>query len=185
MEEHKLISRARKGDDAAFEALIERYRAKIYAICLRILCAEQDAQDAAQEAMIKMYCSINRYNFRSTFATWAYTIARNTALDHLRMLKRSRNESYDELAAQGAAIFDIDDITAESVERNDLSGILRDLVNQLPKDMRNCLILKDIDGYSCEDIAVILNQPIGTVKSRLHRARARLMELIRKNGLEL
>lgn len=183
MEEQKLICRARKGDDAAFEALIERYRAKIYAVCLRILCAEQDAQDAAQDAMIKMYCSMSRYNFRSSFATWAFSIARNTALDHLRSLKRSRNESYDDLASQGASLFVLDDITAESAEKHVLSETICELVNQLPKEMRICLILKDIDGYSCEDIAVILKQPLGTVKSRIHRARTRLQDLIRKNGI--
>ncbi len=183
MEEQKLISRARKGDDAAFEALIERYRAKIYAVCLRILCAEQDAQDACQEAMIKMYCSINRYNFRSNFSTWVYSITRNTALDHLRAVKRDRNDSYDELAEMGASMFVLDDVTSEAVERSDLSAKVAELVNQLPKEMRICLILKDIDGYSCEDISAILKQPLGTVKSRLHRARNRLQELIRKNGV--
>ena len=183
MDEQKLICRAQKGDDRAFEALIERYRAKIYSICLRFLCAEQDAQDAAQEAMIKIYCTLGKYHSRSSFATWVYAITRNAALDHLRALRRSRNESYDDLAEQGGAIFILDDVTAESAEAADRKRILTELINRIPKEMRICLILKDIDGYSCEDIAVILRQPIGTVKSRLHRGRARLQELIRKSGV--
>jgi len=185
MDEQRLICRARKGDDRALEALIERYRAKIYSICLRFLCAEQDAQDAAQEAMIKIYCSLGKYNSRASFATWIYAITRNTALDHLRAIRRDRNESYDELVKQSGALFIAEDITASAAEKSERSAELVRLVNQLPQEQRICLILKDIDGYSCEDIAVILKQPLGTVKSRLHRARGRLQEMIRKNGFTL
>jgi len=183
MDEQRLIIAAQKGSDAAFEELIEHYRTKIYMVCLRILRAEDDAQDAAQDCMIKVYLSLNRYHFRSSFATWVYSVARNTAVDHMRQRDKNKNISLDALPDGGESLLILEGGTGEFTEQNDFVNELIELVNKLPEEQRKCVILKDIDGYSCEEVSEITGYPPGTVKSRLHRGRERLQKLIKDRGL--
>jgi len=183
MQEKQLIVAARKGDDAAFEKLIERYRAKIYGICLRLLCAEDDAADAAQETMIKIYLSLGHYHFRASFATWVYALAKNTALDHRRRRSFHREVSMDALPDGGESLIILEDRTGEALEARERRQELIRLIHMLPEEQRICLILKDMDGYSCEEIAEITGFTLGTVKSRLHRGRDRLQKLIRESVL--
>lgn len=183
MEERQLICAAQKGDDAAFEELIGRYQAKIYGVCLRFLCSEEDARDAAQDCMIKIYLSLKSFRFRSAFSTWVYTVARNTALDHRRKRETRRGISLDALPDGGESLVILEDRTGESAEDAELRATLAELVNRLPEAQRRCVILKDIDGYSCEEIAEITGDALGTVKSRIHRGRNRLQEMLRERGL--
>ena len=183
MDERQLIIAARKGDDGAFEKLIERYRVKIYGICLRLLCDEHKARDAAQDAMIKIYLSLKHYHFRSAFATWVYSIARNTAMDLRRKNERKQDIALDGLPDGGESLVIVEDRTGESLEQRELRRELAEMIRQLPEEQRRCVILKDIDGYSCEEIAEIVGISAGTVKSRLHRGRDRLQRMIRESGL--
>lgn len=183
MDERQLILAARKGDDAAFEKLIERYRVRIYSICLRLLCDANEAGEAAQETMVKVYLSLKHYHFRSSFATWVYTLARNTALDQRRRAERRKDISLDELPDGGECLVMVEDRTGEALEQRELRRELAEMIRQLPEEQRRCLILKDIDGYSCEEIAGIVGISEGTVKSRLHRGRDRLQKMIRESGL--
>ncbi len=174
MDEEKLISLAQSGDTKACEILLNTYRPKMYALSLRFLKNTHDADDAVQNALIKIYLSIGKFAFRSSFATWVYTITKNCSLD---LIKKARPaESIDSFSE---FLYSEKDTEKEVIEADD-SMRLKRIINSLPEEQRACIILKDSEGYSIEDIAAILDLPAGTVKSRIHRARAKLCELIRQ-----
>ena len=177
MEEKLLIKRAAKGDDSAFEMLAGAYQGKIYSICLRVLKNETDAADAMQNALIKIYVHIGKYSGKSSFSTWVYAVARNTALDFARSKKKE--VSIEELLylpdmQEGQSS------TERRAEDNEQRRVLAAMINALPQEQRLCILLKDIDGYAIEEIAEIVKAPVGTVKSRLHRAREKLRMLLKE-----
>ena len=179
MTDDLLVQKAIDGDDNAFEKIIAEFQPRIYSVCFRLLQSEQDAQDACQDTIIKIYLNINKFHFKSSFATWVYTIARNTAIDNLK--KNKYTVSADELNESGFDIPHYD--TPESIVIKDYAVLqLSEYINMLSHEHRQCLILKDIDGYSLDDIVQILHIPKGTVKSRLHRAREQLHKIIMDHG---
>jgi len=186
MDEHLLIERAKEGDIASFEALIRKYQNKIYSLAFRIAGNADDAFDISQEAIIKIYGNIKRFYGRSAFSTWVYTVTKNAGLDFLRKRKRifsSEEEltdcSYLEVSypAYGSP--------EESFEKKESKNFLISLIRSLPEAQKTVLILRDIEGYSYEEIAKILKISEGTVKSRLFRARESLRTLYIKNGRRL
>ena len=181
MVEEQLVKRAIRGDSAAVEELLNAYQPKIYAVCFRVLKSEHDADDAAQNALLKIYLNVKKFRFSSSFSTWVYTIARNAAFD---ILKRQKgNISADELKESG---FDVPDTTASVEERvvnDEMKKKVSECISLLNSEQKQCLVLKDIDGYAIEEVAEILALPVGTVKSRLHRGRERLKELLIRNGV--
>ena len=184
MEEVQLLQKAVKGDDSAFEELANAYQPRIYAVCLRVLKSEQDAQDACQETLIKIYTNIKKFRFSSRFSTWIYTIARNTALDLLRR-KRPNISSIEDYKEAGMDIPDMQSGPDAKTEQNEIRHFITGMINSLNIEQRICIVLKDVDGYSIDEISDILNLPEGTVKSRLHRGREKLRVLIADAGIEI
>ncbi len=159
-----------RGDEKAFEQLVRANQNKIYAVCLNMLKNEHDAQDAAQDAFIKAYRSISAFKGESKVETWLTKIAVNTCLDILRR----RREFYDLSEAADAA----DSVTPESeTEKGEVKQLVRASISKLPPDMRSIVVLRDIEGYSYEEIADMLKLNIGTVRSRLSRAREKLKQI--------
>jgi len=179
MDEKVLINRAKEGDMESFEMLARSYQNRIYYLSLRILKNEQDAFDASQEALIKIYRSISRFEFRSAFSTWVHTITKNACLDFIR---KNSAFTYTE---------DIYQLPMETIgqsgegnpetryENKEDGQRLAAFVNTLPGEQRKILILRDMEGYRYEEIAELLHLPVGTVKSRLNRARKKLSAMIR------
>lgn len=172
--DEELVTAARRGDAAAMEALLQRHFDRVHAVCRRIAGASRDADDAAQEAMIRIVRSLDRFDGRSAFGTWAYRIATNTALDELR--KRTRRPHLRVMADDAPSAEPVDplaDRTVEAVEdRLEIDAALA----ALPEEFRVPVVMRDVGDLDYSEIADALGIPIGTVKSRIARGRRLLVD---------
>ena len=173
----ELVRAAQHGDAAAMEILLGRHYDRVHAVCRRIAGASRDADDAAQEAMIRIVRNLDRFDGRSAFGTWAYRIATNTALDELR--KRKRRPQLH-VVADGdddrRPIEPVDPLADRTVEAiGDRSTIERALAD-LPEEFKTPVVMRDIGDLDYAEIADALGIPIGTVKSRIARGRRLLVE---------
>lgn len=181
--ENKLIDAASKGDVQAFEKLISAYEQKIYNICLHLLKEPDEAYDAAQEACIKIWRNLKYFKGEAKFGTWIYRIATNTCLDLLRKHKKRREEmsilSEDEQLGERETPCwkDLSDYMTEK----EAVQILWKAIDELSIDYRTIIVLRDIEGYAYDEIATQLDISIGTVKSRLSRARIKLRQILEQN----
>jgi RNA polymerase sigma-70 factor (ECF subfamily) len=183
----QIVQAARMGDDVAFGKLIELYRAAAERLAQQILRTEEAAADAVQEAMIKAHRAMARFqdgNFRS----WFLRIVTNTCYDHLRRQKRRLAVSLDELTeeagidypvAAGGAGSDPEDAAIQ----NDQMRLLLGAIEALPDYHRNVVVLVDVQGYDYNEASALLGLPLGTVKSRLSRARAALRDELVRTGI--
>ena len=179
--EKELIKKAKKGDEKSFEALILSCKGRAYNIALRYMQNEEDALDAMQESFLKVFRHLNKFNEQSRFDTWVYRIVVNTCNDMLRKNKKHnyidtiyKNENDEEVAIE---IADSAPGPDELLLRKEESGNILNCLNRLGKEHREVLILRDIKGFTYDEIADILECSIGTVKSRVSRAREKLKEL--------
>jgi len=170
------------GNVDAFEELIKDYKKSAYNIALRVLRNVEDAEDASQEALIKVYKNIKSFNMQSTFKVWMYRIVVNTCIDFKRK-KIINAVSIDESIDLGGnelhrEIADDSGNPDALVERNFNNKLVNDAVNKLDDDYKTIIILRDIQGFSYGEISEILSCNLGTVKSRLNRARKSLKEIL-------
>ena len=183
--ERWLIEESRKGNVDAFEELIKDYKRSAYNIALRVMRNVEDAEDASQEALIKIFKNISSFNMDSTFKVWMYRIVVNTCIDFKR--RKSINAvSIDETIDLGSGREIQREISDESnnpdalIERNYSTQLVNDAINMLEDDFKTIIILRDIKGFTYDEISEILSCNLGTVKSRLSRGRKRLKELLEK-----
>ncbi len=179
--ETKLLERAIQGDVDSFEQLIKTYNRYVYNIAFRMMGNEEDAKDMSQEALIKAYKNIKRFKMESSFSTWLYRIVINTCKDELRRRKETL-VSLDETYENGDHLkHDISDETNDPIiiyEKLELKSSIEDALNKLSEDNKSVVVLKDIMGYTYDEIGEILQIPIGTVRSRLSRSRSALKEIL-------
>lgn len=164
--------------EAAFERLIDRYESKVYRLCCSLLRDPDQAQDAAQESLVRVWKALAKYDQRASLSTWIYTITRNrclTAIERRRDLD-SLSDSEVQLQAEAAQA------VGPEPEQDHLA-MLRELVEALPERYRRVLTLFYYEERSVAEVALMLGQPEGTVKTNLHRARAALAEQLRALGL--
>ena len=178
MEESRLIKRASGGDAAAFNSLMSMHEKRMYAVALRMCGNPEDAQDCLQEAMIRIYRSISGFKAQSSFSTWIYRITMNACLDELRRRKNRPGASLDDMLEAGWAPTSPDDTPERHALRSEVRRTLRDFIGELPEDMRAAVVLRDIEGFSYEEIAGMLDTNVGTIKSRISRGREKLREKI-------
>ncbi len=175
-----LIARARQGDLAAFNTLVERYQTGVYNLCLRMLGAPAPAEDAAQEAFISAYRSLGRFRGGS-FRAWLFRIAANACYDELRRRKARPAASLDRAAEDDERPLEPAD-TAPSMEERaanaELRRALQDALAQLPEEQRLAIVLCDVQGFDYAEIAETMRISPGTVKSRISRARGRLRAIL-------
>ena len=184
--ERQLVEKSQQGDIESFELLVKNYQKLAFNIAYRMLGNTEDAADATQDAMIKVYKSMHSFKGNSNFSTWLYRIVTNTCLDELRKRKKDKVFSYDknidtkegELERE---IPDTSNITEEIVERKEGLQDLARAINDLPEQHRIVIVLRDVKGFSYEEIAEILDCSQGTIKSRISRARIALKENLQKN----
>lgn len=190
------VKRAREGDHDAFGVLVERYQERAFRLAVRILRDEEQARDAVQDAFLKVYGALDRFEGRSGFYTWLYRVVFNRCLD-LQRRERARPVLHASAASEesggeeallgegaeegvGASRFASPESSRSDSE---LRVVLVDAVRALPDDARQTFLLREVDGLSYSEIAEVLDVPKGTVMSRLHYARKRLRETLSEVGL--
>ncbi|MDF3057215.1 MAG: polymerase subunit sigma-24 [Rariglobus sp.] len=171
-----VVQRVQAGDVAAFDHLILKYRERVYAMVYNMTSNREDAADLTQDAFIKAFQSINRFQGQSSFFTWLYRIAVNSALTHLRKNKLRSFFSFDKVHEDAKVSEIIDQLTdKKDVEREVFVGELQEKLNEAMQKLsiphRTVVTLFEIDGLSHEEIAEIMNCSVGTVRSRLHYAK--------------
>ena len=176
-QERALVEAAAGGDPAAFEKLMRMHEGKMYAVALRMCASREDAQDCMQEAMIRAYRAIENFRFQSSFSTWIYRITMNTCLDELRRRKVRQATSLDALLDAGWAPSGGESPEGHAMQQ-DRRRALEGAIHALPEDMRAAIVLRDIQGYSYDEIADILSVNVGTIKSRISRGREKLREIL-------
>lgn len=191
MPESELIKRCRKGDRDAFNELVEIYQSRVINIAYSMLSDREDAYDAAQEAFVKIYRNIGGFKGKSSLSTWIYRIVLNVCNDALR--KRQRSAVTVSLSApsqeddeKDMEITDDAPSPEELLELSERQRAVRLAISELSAEYKEIITLSDIEGLSYEEMANILKCPIGTVKSRLNRARNALKKkLLKKRELFL
>jgi RNA polymerase sigma-70 factor, ECF subfamily len=174
------IRRILAGEKHLFHELIQPCERGIYFLLFSLLRNEADAEDAAQEAVLKIYRNLHLFRGESQFRTWALSIARNEGLGRLRKAENRREDSLDALTDDQAGDFtpailtSWRDVPAEALERKELGALLRQAIEGLPVIYRNVVLLRDIEEMDARETAAILGVTEGAVKVRLHRARALL-----------
>lgn len=171
VEEMELVQRAREGDATAFARIVVRYQDRIYNLAFRMLGNEADAADAAQEAFVAAWEGLGRFRGESALYTWLYRVAMNKTLG-LRRRRQARREvssNAEEVLMETAA--DCRETPPEVADAHEREAIVQEAIDALPDDLRSVAVLRDIEGLEYEQIAEVLSIALGTVKSRLHRAR--------------
>ncbi len=199
LDEEKLVERACNGDVEAFEQLIEPYHSMVYNLAFHYLKEYHDASEAAQEAFLRAFKAVKTFKKNSTIKTWLYRITINTCLDTIKKKKNEKRLIYINEAKDGSDGSEIElqipssDLKPDQIlEQKAIQKVIRDEISKLPKDSKTILILRDFNDLSYEEIAKILNISLGTVKSRLSRARNSLKdnllkyrELFNTNGSQI
>jgi len=183
VDEEILIQKASKGDSGAFETLVVTYEKGVYNLAFRLVGDREDAMDIVQEVFLKAYQALPRFRGDSRFSTWIYRVCVNASLDHLRKKQKQASYSLDEpLALKESSVTrevaDENENVEDSVEVKFLSSDVLATLNSLDPAHRAIIVLSDVQGYSYQEIADILGLSMGTVKSRLHRARNMVRKLL-------
>ncbi|WP_010252495.1 RNA polymerase sigma factor [Acetivibrio cellulolyticus] len=181
--ERNLVEKSKSGDVEAFEQLIESCQKKVFNIAYRMIGNYDDANELAQEVFIKAFRSIKKFKGDSLFSTWIYKVTANVCLDEIRRRKKKMVVSLDEeieysdgeVKRQIADNAPTPDIAAET---NEVKNAVNKSIQELPEDYKSIIILRDIQGFSYEEISKIFNCPEGTVKSRINRARQALKKIL-------
>ena len=170
-----LVRRVQAGDNSAFDLLVRKYQHRIGALVYRFVPDHAESQDVTQEAFIRAYRAMGNFRADSQFYTWLYRIAVNTAKNHLVAMKR-RPPTADVAAEDaehqaGAGRLHDHDTPEHQLLRQEIEQTVSDTVAGLPEDLRQAITLREVDGRSYEEIAQLMQCPIGTVRSRIFRAR--------------
>jgi RNA polymerase sigma-70 factor, ECF subfamily len=183
MDEHSLIEAAKRGDVEAFNQLVLQHQDMAYTVAYRVMGEPDAAADAAQEAFISAFRKLHQFR-GERFKPWLIRIVTNACYDELRRRQRRPATSLDllhDIAAGPVAdvqLHSVQENPEQAAQRNELSEAIQDCINDLPDNQRAIAVLADVEGYPYQDIAEILQLPLGTIKSRLSRARARLRECL-------
>ncbi len=176
-DDETLVAQARRGDTAAFDDLVIRYQDRVFNMSFRMLGNREDALDVSQEVFITVFKNLERFQERSRFGTWLYRITVNKCRDELRRrgsVKHTRPASLDAGDKEPSAGVAAGPVAQASAR--ELEALLEQAIAALPVDLREVMLLRDTQDLSYEEIAGIVDVPVGTVRSRLNRARALLKE---------
>ncbi len=180
----QLVERVQRGDKRAFDLLVAKYQRKLFRLLSRLIRDQAEIEDVAQEAFIKAYRALPNFRGESAFYTWLYRIAINTAKNYL-VAQGRRAPTQTETEIEDAENFEDGEAlrTEDTPDRMLLSKQVAEAVNRaierLPEDLRTAIVLRELEGLSYEEIAVSMNCPIGTVRSRIFRAREAVAEELR------
>ena len=182
MTEQELIRSAAAGDEDAFGKLVEQYQHKVYHLALRMCGQEEDAADVAQEAFLAAWRGLPAFRGEAGFATWLYRLTSNAAIDHLRRVKRQRGDVSLDDEDLGLDAPDQAPGPQERAEGQELRQAVSEGLGRLSDDHRQVLVLREVQGMRYEEIAEALDLDLGTVKSRIARARGALRKILLESG---
>ena len=183
-EDQQLVERVQRGDKRAFDLLVLKYQHKILGLIVRFVHDTHEAQDVAQEAFIKAYRALGNFRGDSAFYTWLYRIAINTARNWLASQGRRPSAPNAIETEDGETFNETDNLTDIStpesmVASREIAETVNAAIEQLPEELRTAIVLREIEGMSYEDIAQSMDCPIGTVRSRIFRAREAIAAKLR------
>jgi RNA polymerase sigma-70 factor (ECF subfamily) len=184
--DQQLVVRVQKGDKRAFDLLVLKYQYKVHAIVARFIRDSDEVRDVVQEAFIKAYRALPKFRGDSQFYTWLYRIAVNTAKNYL--VARSRRPPSSDVDLEDAPYYSGSDQLKDhsspenQLFRDQLEAVINQAIIELPEDLRTAVTLREYEGLSYEDIAAVMDCPVGTIRSRIFRGReaidARVAEII-------
>lgn len=185
----QLIRRCKRGHEPSFEKLLERYRSPVYGLCYRMTRSAEDARDLAQEIFIKVFSLLDRYDESYAFSSWLFKIATNHCIDHLRRnrmrflpLEQPHGPGGEEVELQ---LPDSGPQPDRMLERQEAMDRLEEVIAALPPHYRVITLLRHDQQLSYEEIATILDLPLGTVKARIHRARNLILQMLRERNYDI
>lgn len=180
--DQEVVLEARQGREAAYRELIRRYERPVFSLIYRMVRNREQAEDLSQETFVKILNAIESYRPEFKFSSWVFKIANNAAIDHLRRRELDtlsldgspHAETADAVEATALQIGDTSESPLEEVEARELGGSIEAGISQLRPEYRTCILLRHVEGRSYEEIAEVMNLPLGTVKTYIHRARNEL-----------
>ena len=175
-----ILIRASQGDMQAFEDVYKASSSFVYNVAFRVVNNREDALEVAQEVFMIIYHKLKNFRFESSFKTWAYRITANCAINFAKKNSRAKTVPFEESFGEGAVFSEIE----AKMDQEHQSQLVEKLLGELSPDQRACVVLRDIQGLSYEEIAQALNININTVRSRLKRSREKLLSLKRKVNYE-
>ncbi|MEQ6390575.1 RNA polymerase sigma factor SigW [Bacillaceae bacterium S4-13-58] len=177
------IKEVKKGDQSAFEDVVSFYQNKVYQICYKMLGNSHEAEDVAQEAFLRAYMNIHSYDEQRKFSTWLYRIATNLSIDRIRKKKPDFYLDAEVKGAEGLNMYSRisadQPLPEEEIESLELQEYLQKEILSLPEKYRAVIVLRYLDELPLQEISEILDIPVGTVKTRVHRGREALRKKLR------
>ena len=180
--DQEVVALARTGSERAYRELVTRYQRPVFSLIYRMVRNREQAEDLSQETFVKVINAIESYRSEFKFSSWVFKIANNAAIDHLR--KRELDtlsldgsphaETTDMIEATAFQVAESGESPLDEVEGRELGGAIEEGIRRLRPEYRTCIILRHVEGRSYEEIAEILNLPLGTIKTYIHRARQEL-----------
>lgn len=186
LDDKELAARACEGRDRAFRELLARYERPVFSLVFRMVRDRETAEDVAQEAFIKAFNAIGTYNPQYKFSSWIFKVANNLAIDRLRKRELEtvsihgspHAHSDDEEDRTSITLTSSGETPEEYVENRELGGQIDEAIGTLRPEYRTAVLLRHVEGHSYEEVAQIMDVPLGTVKTYIHRGRAELKELL-------
>jgi len=178
-DEKSLVERCRKGEDEAWRELVDRFSQKVYSVAYHFTLKREDAEELAQEIFLKIFENLHRYEGSFPLVAWVISLARNLCIDRYRRLKREKTFRFVSDDAVAPMLRSSDD-PAEAVLKKERTKLLFAALAEIPEDLAEILVLRDLDGLAYAEIGQALELPDGTVKSRLFRARTEVAKKIRE-----
>lgn len=186
LEDRHLIERARDGDEPAFAELVRRFERPVFSLIYRLVRHRETAEDLAQEAFVKVFQNLDRFDPKYKVSSWLFKIAHNHAIDHLRRRRLDtlsiEGSPYDDAPEagerSGITLASGDETPDAEVESRELGDAIEQAIGRLRPEYRTAVLLRHIEGRPYEEIAQVMDLPLGTVKTYLHRGRAELQGLL-------
>jgi RNA polymerase sigma-70 factor, ECF subfamily len=185
--EKKLIKSIKKGDQSAFERLVEMYKDKVFHLAYRMLKDSYEAEDIAQEAFVRVYLNIEKYDEKYKFSTWIYRIATNLAIDRIRKKKADYSLDEEVTGTDGLTLYSQipsdDELPDRQVEFIETKDLIEEQISKLPLKYRTAITLRYLEELSMKEISEIMDLPVATVKTRIHRGREALRKSLGTNAV--
>jgi RNA polymerase sigma-70 factor (ECF subfamily) len=178
-----IVRECLEGRQGAWETLMNTYAKKVFNLAYQFSGSRQEAEDMTQEIFLKLYNSLSKFDFQKNFTAWLLTLAKNHLIDEYRKTKweKTQRDDFDERVLAQASMTGPE----ETLVQKETRSLIWEGLNRLSSEMRMAVILRDLQGRSYEEMAEILNLPLGTVKSRVNRARIALAEVLKEKKGEL